>query len=129
MAWLIALNYIPPAWPFRGGPAWLLARSKQEWRKLKASVDAGDPVPIGLVRDTKNVYDNHQVLAVGYDEADEAHGTIYLYDPNYPGSVSTISIEFGEQLLNGREDRDPAVRLRGFFCEAYTFSDPAGEVI
>ena len=128
MAWLIALNYIPPAWPFRGGPAWLLARSKQEWRKLKASVDAGDPVPIGLVRDTKNAYDNHQVLAIGYDEADEAHGTIYLYDPNYPDSVSTINIEFGEQLLDGREDRDPAVRLRGFFCEAYTFSDPTGEV-
>jgi len=51
-----------------------------------------------------------------------------LYDPNYSDSVSTISIEFGEQLLDGRKDRDPAVRLRGFFCEVYTFSDPTGEV-
>ncbi len=125
MAWLIALNHIPKSWPFRGRTAWLLAQSKEEWKKLKASVDAGEPVPIGLVRDTKNVYDNHQVLAIGYDEVDEAHGTIYVYDPNCPGKVSTISIEFGEQLLDGRETCHTTAPLRGFFCESYTFSDPA----
>jgi len=125
LAWLIALNHIPKSWPFRGRTAWLLAQSKEEWKKLKASVDAGEPVPIGLVRDTKNVYDNHQVLAIGYDEVDEAHGTIYVYDPNCPGKVSTISIEFGEQLLDGRETCHITTPLRGFFCESYTFSDPA----
>jgi len=124
LAWLIALNHIPQSWPFGGGTSWLLARSKEEWKKLKASVDAGEPIPVGLVRDTKNVYDNHQVLAIGYDEADEAHGTIHLYDPNCPDEVSTISIEFGEQLLDGRETCDPSVRLRGFFCETYTPCDP-----
>jgi hypothetical protein len=125
MAWLIALNYIPPTGPFHGGPAWLLARSREEWKKLKASLDAGKPVPIGLVRDTKRVYDNHQVLAIGYDEADEAHGTIYLYEPNCPDRVSAIDIEFGEQLLDGRETCDPAMRLRGFFCETYRPADPS----
>ena len=45
-----------------------------------------------------------------------------------PHFIEQIRIEFGEQLLDGREDRDPSVRLRGFFCEAYTFSDPVGVV-
>ena len=124
LAWVIVLNYVPPVWPFRGGTRWLLARSKEEWRKLKASVDGGKPVPIGLVRDTKNIYDNHQVLAIGYDEADETHGTIYLYDPNCPDEVSTIKIKFGEQLLDGQEDCPTRAPLRGFFCEAYTPCEP-----
>ena len=124
MAWLIALNYVPPAWPFQGGSGWLLARSKREWRKLRATIDRGEPIPIGLVRDVKNIYENHQVLAIGYDEVDETHGTIYLYDPNCPDRVSTIHIEFGERQLDGRESCDPSVRLRGFFCENYGFSNP-----
>jgi len=128
LAWLIALNYLPRSWPFRGGPEWLLARSREEWQKLKASVDEGRPVPIGLVREAKNVYDNHQVLAVSYEETDEAHGTIYLYEPNCPDRVSTIQIEFGERGLEGRESCAPSARLRGFFCETYTFSNPAGAI-
>jgi hypothetical protein len=125
LAWLIFLNHVPLAWPFRGGSAWLLARSKEEWKKLKASVEAGEPVPIVLVRDTDSVLDYHQVLAIGYDEADEVHSTIYLYDPNCPDKVSTIHIEFGEQVLHGQEGCDPSMVLRGFFCEVYTFSHPA----
>lgn len=125
LAWLIVLSHVPLAWPFRGGPAWLLARSKEEWKKLKASLEAGEPVPIVLVRATESVFDYHQVLAIGYDEAETVHGTIYLYDPNCPDEVSTIEIEFGEQLLDGQEGCDPSMVLRGFFCEVYTFSDPA----
>jgi hypothetical protein len=124
MAWLIALNHIPQGWPCKGGPTWLLSRSKEEWKKLKASVDAGEPVPIGLVRDTKNIYDNHQVLAIGYDQVDETQGTIYLYDPNCPDGESTIHLKFGEQLLSGTETCGAPDTLRGFFCEAYRRSDP-----
>jgi len=125
MLWLIRLSYLPQSWPVRGGTAGLLARSKEEWKKLKASVDAGDPVPIGLVRETQNVYDNHQVLAIGYEEVDEAHGTIHLYDPNCPDRKTFIRFEFGNQLLDGREDCGASAPLRGFFCETYTPVDPA----
>ena len=124
LAWLIILNHVPPAWPFGGGPAWLLARSRREWQKLRASIDAGDPVPIGLVRATKHIYDNHQVLAIGYDEVGETLGTIYLYDPNCPNRRATIHIQFGERLLDGQESCGEAAPLRGFFCEVYTPSDP-----
>jgi hypothetical protein len=128
MAWLISLNYVPPAWPFGGGPARLLARSKREWQTLKTSVDAGQPVPIGLVRDARNIYDNHQVLAIGYDEVDEAQRTVYLYDPNCPDRESTIRVHFGEELLDGRESCGAAAPLRGFFCETYAPADPGDAV-
>lgn len=126
LAWLVTLNYIPSAWPLQGGAAWLLAHSMEEWRRLKASVDVGRPVPIGLVRDTKHVYDNHQVLATGYDQADGTHGTIYLYDPNCPDQESTIRVEFGPLLLNGQESCGALAPLRGFFCETYIPRDPIG---
>ncbi len=128
MAWLIALNYVPPSRPFRGGATRLLAWSRQEWDRLKAGVDAGEPVPIGLVRDTRNVYDNHQVLAIGYEEPVGNHGTVYLYDPNCPDRDATLRFEFGERLLDGRESCGVETSLRGLFCEAYTPRDP-GEVL
>ena len=124
MAWLIWLNYAPPAWPFRGGTAWLLARSKREWQKLEAALDDGEPVPIGLVRAAKNIYDNHQVLAIGYDVLDQTHVTLHLYDPNCPNIKSTIHIQFGERALEGRESCGETAPLRGFFCERTTPANP-----
>ena len=124
VAWLIFLNAIPTTWPFRGGPAWLAARSRKEWERLKANVDTGQPVPIGLVRATKNLYDNHQVIAIGYDEADDTQGTIYLYDPNCPDRESSIRLQFGERGLDGEENCGTDAPMRGFFCEAYSPTDP-----
>lgn len=124
LVWLVVLNYVPTVWPFRGGARWLLARSRQEWKKLRASVDAGKPMVIGLTRVTKRVYDNHQVLAIGYGELDETRATIIVYDPNCPDNESTIEIEFEEQQLSGRESCGADVPLRGFFCEAYSPFDP-----
>ncbi|NLE45002.1 MAG: hypothetical protein GX620_09805 [Chloroflexi bacterium] len=123
--WALVLNYVPSVWPFGGGPRWLLARSRKEWRRLRASIDAGDPAPIGLVRDRKNVFDNHQVLVFGYDELDHEHVILQVYDPNCPGRLSTISLEFGKQELLGRESCGADSALRGFFCESYRYVAPA----
>jgi hypothetical protein len=128
VAWPVRLNYVPRLWPLRGGLAWLLARSREEWRKLRAGLDAGAPVPIGLVRETGNVYDNHQVLAIGYEETDEAHGAAYVYDPNCPDVESVIHLDFGARSLHGRESCGQGPPLRGFFCETYAPQDPAGIV-
>ena len=130
LAWLVFLNYAPSRWPFRGGPRWLLSRSSEEWRRLKPLLDAGEPMPIGLVRATEYVFDNHQVLAVGYQQVGPTQTEIRLYDPNYPDQESAIHLEFtapgpGSELLNLEESRHPARPLRGFFRERYTHSDPA----
>jgi hypothetical protein len=58
-----------------------------EWPKVRADLDAGHPVPLGLVKvisdQPENLGKNHQVLAYGYD-LDGTNLTIWLYDPNYP---------------------------------------------
>jgi hypothetical protein len=92
-------------------------------------LDAGKPVVIGLTRVTKRVYDNHQVLAIGYREVDKTRATIIIYDPNCPDSESTIDIEFEEQQLNGRESCGGDAPLRGFFCESYSPFDPREFVV
>jgi hypothetical protein len=124
LIWMIWLKFMPWRWPFRGGPAWLVRESRKEWSKLKASIDAGDPIPLGLVRDSTSVFENHQVLAIGFDEPDEDHGIIYVYDPNCPGRQSTIRLGFAGTVLQAEESCPGARELRGFFCEAYEPEHP-----
>lgn len=128
LAWLIILNYIPAAWPFKGGRARLLAQSKREWQRIKASLDAGEPIPIGLVRDTKNIFDNHQVLAIGYEETGEDRAILFVYDPNCPDHISAISLTFGERMLHGQQSCGDVPPLRGLFCQTYTPRDPSAAI-
>ena len=129
VAWHFLLRYVPSGWPFGGGTGWLLAWSKREWRKLKSWLDEDRLVPVGLVRDTENIFDDHQVVAFDYEaEEGEAGGKIYLYDPNCPGDRSVIEIEFGERMLRCTRGCDPATPLRGFFCEAYGAVEPRGAI-
>jgi hypothetical protein len=119
LTWVTMLNRLP------SGRRYLLERSRVEWAKLKARIDAGDPVPIGLVRQAKNVFDDHQVLAIGYEEQDETKGTLILYDPNCPDHESTVDLRFEEHELIGRESCQGKLPLRGFFRERYRRRHPA----
>ena len=60
---------------------------RDEWPKIQADLDAGHPVPLGLVKVEStapaDLCKNHQVLAYGYD-LDGTSLSICLYDPNYP---------------------------------------------
>jgi hypothetical protein len=124
LAWLVLLEYVPKAWPFRGGEARLEALTRKEWAKLKRRIDQGTPVPLGLVRDTEYVFDNHQVLALGYSEPDQTRGTISLYDPNCPDVESQISFQWGADSEWITESCGGIAPLRGFFCEIYEPADP-----
>lgn len=74
----------------------LNVRSYREFkRKIKKSLDAGRPVPIGVVKvkvsastnSVKNaiklLFENHQVLATGYFYRD-GEAVLAIYDPNFP---------------------------------------------
>jgi hypothetical protein len=80
------------------------------------------------VRNSISIFDNHQVLALGYEEDDEDTGIIYLYDPNCPGQESTIRVRFVGKVLEAEETCGGTQELRGFFCEDYEFVDP-GEAL
>lgn len=61
-----------------------------EWRTIRARIDAGRPVVLGLVGDAPDLFAQHQVLAYGYAGADD-RGTITVYDPNRPGEEKQIA--------------------------------------
>jgi hypothetical protein len=117
-----------------GGLPWLRARSRDELRGIKASIDRGQPCPIALVGSTSNPLDNHQVLVTGYDDPGP-WGTnsvrLYVYEPNGPNLEQTIDYDFsgGHQANEAtyaatggfQPERGP---LQGFFAALYAPHPP-----
>ncbi len=96
------------------------------WPRVRASLDAGMPVPLGLVKaysaDPRQLPRNHQALAYGY-ELDEPAGelTLRVYDPNYPGDDATT---LRLSLLDPDRERwvehsHEGPTVRGFFLTEY----------
>jgi hypothetical protein len=61
----------------------------EEWPKIRAGLDSGELVPLGLVKESgvspAKLGMNHQVLGYGYDLYDDTGDvTVRVYDPNYP---------------------------------------------
>jgi hypothetical protein len=134
-AWVVLLKHAPSSWPFRDAIGRLLAWTEREWETIKAQLDSGDPVPLMLVRDTPDPFENHQVLAIDYVDGETPNQVkIYLYDPNYPydpqetDGESAIVLEFDERLRSVVETRVERPVLRGFFRENYTQHDPPAVV-
>ena len=130
LAWGGALHAVPRE--LGGGHPWLLQRTREEWEKLKHHIDAGRPWPIGLVGTTKNPFENHAVIAYGYEQNDSDSGKLFLYDPNLcsiSGSREArheTEFMFGETMLEAQETCSSQRRgpLRGFFVYDYESSTP-----
>lgn len=89
--------------------------TQQEWPELRAALDAGTPAGLALIRTQgiSNPSRHHQVVAIGYEVADEGDVEIHLYDPNHPGVRPTISIDPGRQSVGPLQSTGE--RVRGFF--------------
>jgi hypothetical protein len=110
-------------------------RTRNEWDRLRARLDAGNPTPIGLVyigvQDSLEIWKNHQVLACKYTtEGDEIR--IQIYDPNFPkrNNVAVISRPDGQGGLRSEQRIGHSRRkhLRGFFTMPYTPVVPPAEL-
>lgn len=125
LIWIGMLNIDLP-FVDNDGPRWLLSRTKEEWVRLKGSIDRGRPNPIMLVGSTANPFHNHQILAYGYDDPGDGTGTIYVYDMNCPGRENSIGLDMRGATLAAVEScaNDQRGPLRGFFCNAYTPDTP-----
>lgn len=123
--WMLMLHIDIPFYE-GDGPAWLLARSKDEWDELKRHIDDGTPWPVTLVGSSVSPFNNHQVLAYGYDDADEGTATMFVYDMNCPDKENSIGLDFRGRLLQASETCPIQLRgaLRGFFCNEYQPQDP-----
>ncbi len=126
LAWMAVLNWIPQWWSFESGAPWLLSQSRGEWNRLKQSIDEGNPQPLALIGATADPSHNHQVLAIGYEEAGDGTGVLDVYDMNCPGAEQSIQLDFRGPVLQAVESCPSADRgpLRGFICEKYFPSIP-----
>jgi hypothetical protein len=104
-----------------GVTAWTVER---EWPRVQAELDAGRPVPLGLVKadsfDPRDLGKNHQVLAVGY-AANGEEAIVRIYDPNYPGDdTATLTLSLRDADA-GRPVRHSCEgeTVRGFFATEY----------
>lgn len=89
-----------------------------EWTKLKAAIDAGQPVAVGLgVYFTNGT--SHQVVACGYREG-AGERWIVTYDPNNPAAEGFVHLRRGG-LHWFTQDGD---EYRGFFVSAYGAQSP-----
>src|ERR1700704_1817227 len=85
------IELMEPAFPDVGLGFGLPGRAsvmlRNEWPRIQTDLDAGHPVPLGLVKikssQPRDLCKNHQVLAYGYD-LNGTDLTLWLYDPNYP---------------------------------------------
>jgi len=106
-------------WISKGVTRWTL---EDELPKVVAAVDAGRPVPLGLVvaRSLGDIGQNHQVLAYGYEKEASGRVTVLVYDNNSPGQEVRLTSEPGRPgwtASNGPQ-------WRGFFVQAYSAKRP-----
>jgi hypothetical protein len=67
-------------WDSGGGPE-VQSRTKPEWVTLTGLLDQGKPQPLALLFDTWNIFDNHQLVAYGYEgEPFSGPAFIHVYD-------------------------------------------------
>lgn len=111
----------------RHSRTWTMIRV--EWPKIRAGLDAGKLVAVGLVRtvssDPMQLSKNHQVLAYGYD-LEGTKLTIRIWDPNFPRDDDVaIGLDLADpggvvKPTWTKHDAAPVC----FFVASYTARDP-----
>ena len=93
----------------------------REWPVLRASLDAGRPQSLCLIRSrgVGGIANNHQAVAIGYEIGSDGRVNIDLYDPNHPGMSPRVSFEpgGGANRISARQSTGEPVR--GFFVWPY----------
>jgi hypothetical protein len=115
--------------PRRGIASWTV---DDEWKQVKADLDAGTPSPLGLVtvesKDPRELSKNHQVVAWGY----EVHGNrvrIKVYDPNTERANGddvhlSVTLDDAERSAHISHDVNIDHPVRGFFRVGYRAATP-----
>jgi hypothetical protein len=126
---LSAVKYI--TWSLSPDDASFLVKGVTRWTKqdefakLRASIDSGKPVTLGLIvaRDLAGLGQNHQVIAYGYDYAPVKDAmTVNIYDVNYPDRELTLT---SDKFRSGWIESSPTQEnWRGWFVQDYAPNQP-----
>lgn len=95
------------------------ATVQDEWPLVMQAIDAGTPVPIGLLANSVDPTQSHQVVAIGYDNGDVQR--IYIYDCNYPDTTQTLDLDATASVVT----ESSGTTWAGFFVDQYTPASPA----
>jgi hypothetical protein len=126
------LELMQPAFPDVGLGLGLPGRASvmvtQEWPHIEQDLDAGHPVPLGLIKvkseRPEDLGQNHQVLAYGYD-LDGTQLSICLYDPNYPDRDDVrLQLNIASAQVQVPLTYVPAESVYCFFHTQYTSAQP-----
>jgi hypothetical protein len=106
-----------------------LALSVAGWEapKLRKQLDTVEPAVLALIRvgGITHLMDNHQVVATGYDFDDETNEmVVYLYDPNYPGEMPTLTMNLTKPSAGIALAQSTDEPVRGFFVIGYGRQTP-----
>ena len=97
----------------------LIAKSmKNEFKKIRRSIDCGKPISIGLIEASKlkDIGKNHQVVAYGYDyNPKKKEFIIHLYDSNSPDREIMLTIDERSTYFVASNE----CIWRGFFVQKY----------
>jgi hypothetical protein len=105
-----------------GGPHKLLDPTKKEWEKIKAVLDGEAAVPVGLIFKNKGpLWEQHQVLAVGYTDNGLGEGTLDIWDNKDDNVGQTLHLDFrGDELaVTGAGVSTENLQIAGIFPEVY----------
>ena len=90
---------------------------QDEWPRITAKLDAGEPSPLGLLADSANPTQGHQVVATGYTDSPQS---IQIYDSNHPDRTVTLTPDSATSLVRASTGEN----WIGFFLETYTQASP-----
>lgn len=74
----------------------------REYDMIRQLIYSGVPVTIGVVGNTTEPWNTHQVLCYGYRDTAQYQGELYIYDPNAPGAGKTIKLDWSPSLEDNR---------------------------
>jgi hypothetical protein len=90
---------------------------QDEWPLITAALDGGQPVPLGLIAESINPTNSHQVVATGFEPSPKR---IFIYDCNHPDTFVTLLLDDGAQVVK----ESTGDRWAGLFLEQYVQADP-----
>ncbi|MDP8961292.1 MAG: hypothetical protein M3N32_06745 [Actinomycetota bacterium] len=92
---------------------------QDEFPLLVKAIDAGTPVPLGLIADSANPADCHQVVAVGYDTRTAMK--VQIWDCNHPDKALTLELDAASSLVK----ESTGEKWVGFCLQTYSKSIPS----
>ena len=93
------------------------ASVQDEWPRVTAAIDGGRPGALGLLADSANPADSHQVVVIGYEPSPRQ---LHISDSNHPDVLVTLTLDDAAGRLHASTGED----WIGFFLQTYTQAAP-----